>query len=101
LQPADRLPQRHERGEQVDSNADQGTPTLLGKERRRRVLGERHLLRVLREYEIHDNVHRPHRSLGQAAPLKPLPGAAVDLDGFRARLRDLISGVIHEYAQAA
>jgi transposase InsO family protein len=62
---------------------------------------QRHLLRVLREYETHHNEHRPHRSLGQAAPLKPLPGAVADLDAFRARRRDLIGGVIHEYAQVA
>jgi putative transposase len=61
----------------------------------------RHLQRVLRDYEIHHNEHRPHRSLGQAAPLKPVPGAVADLDAFRARRHDLIGGVIHEYAQAA
>ena len=37
------------------------------------IWNQRHLLRVLREYETHHNEHRPHRSLGQAAPLKPLP----------------------------
>lgn len=61
----------------------------------------RHLLRVLREYEIHHNEHHPHRALGQAAPLKPLPGTVVDLDAFRAGRRDLVGGVIHEYAQVA
>jgi hypothetical protein len=62
---------------------------------------QRHLLRVLREYETHHNEHRPHRSLVQAAPLKPLPDAVAELDAFRARRRDLIGGVIHEYAQVA
>jgi len=38
-----------------------------------------HLRRILREYEIHHNQHRPHRSLNAAAPLKPLP-EPVDLD---------------------
>jgi putative transposase len=61
----------------------------------------RYLQRVLRDYETHHNEHRPHRSLGQAAPLKPVPGAVADLDAFRARRRDLIGGVIHEYAQVA
>jgi hypothetical protein len=65
------------------------------------IWNQRHLPRVLREYETHHNEHRPHRSLGQAAPLQPLPGAAADLYAFRARRRDLIGGVIHEYAQVA
>ena len=65
------------------------------------IWNQRHLLRVLRDYETHHNEHRPHRSLGQAAPLKPLSGAVVDLDVFRTRRRDLIGGVIHEYAQVA
>jgi transposase InsO family protein len=64
------------------------------------IWNHRHLLRVLRDYEAHHNEHRPHRSLGQAAPLKPLPGAVADLHAFQARRRDLIGGVIHEYAQA-
>ena len=34
---------------------------------------QRHLLRVLREYETHHNEHRPHRSLGQAAHLRHCP----------------------------
>jgi putative transposase len=65
------------------------------------IWNQRHLLRVLREYETHHNEHRPHRSLGQAAPLKPLPDALVDLDAFRCRRRDLIGGVIHEYTHVA
>jgi len=40
-----------------------------------------HLRRILREYEIHHNQHRPHRSLDAAAPLKPLP-EPVDLDQY-------------------
>lgn len=63
------------------------------------IWNQQHLLRVLRQYETHHNGHRPHRSLDQAAPLKPLPGAVADLDAFRTRRRDLIGGVIHEYAQ--
>jgi putative transposase len=32
-----------------------------------------HLRRVLRQCETHHNLHRPHRSLHAAAPVKPLP----------------------------
>jgi putative transposase len=65
------------------------------------IWNQRHLLRVLRQYETRHNEHRPHRSLGQAAPLQPLPDAVVDLDVFSVRRSDLIGGVIHEYAQVA
>jgi putative transposase len=65
------------------------------------IWNRQHLLRMLREYETHHNEHRPHRSLGQAAPLKLLPGAAADLDAFKASRRDLVGGIIHEYAQVA
>jgi hypothetical protein len=42
--------------------------------------------KVLREYEIHHNQHRSHRSLHGAAPLKLLP-EPVDLDQYRVRRR--------------
>jgi hypothetical protein len=35
---------------------------------------------VLREYEDFYNTHRPHRTLNQAAPLRPLPDNVTDLD---------------------
>ena len=47
------------------------------------VWNQAHLRRILHEYEIHHNQHRPHRSLA-AAPLKPLP-EPVDLDRYRVR----------------
>jgi transposase InsO family protein len=56
-----------------------------------------HLRNVLTEYESFYNEHRPHRALGQAAPLKPLPDNVVDLDHFRVTRRDRIGGVLHEY----
>ena len=37
------------------------------------IIGQRHAMAVLCQYELHYNDHRPHRTLGQAAPLRPLP----------------------------
>ena len=65
------------------------------------IWNQHHLQRVLRDYENHHNEHRPHRSLDQAAPLKPLPAAVTDLDTVRVHRRDRIGGIIHEYTLAA
>ena len=40
------------------------------------IWNRRHLMIVLQEYEDFYNTHRPHRTLGQAAPLRPLPMAS-------------------------
>jgi putative transposase len=60
-----------------------------------------HLMTVLREYEDFYNTHRPHRALNQAAPLRPLPDGATDLDHFRILRRNHAGGVIHEYRLVA
>jgi putative transposase len=65
------------------------------------IWNQRHLLRVLRDYEAHHNEHRPHRSLGQAAPLKLLPAPVTDLDSFQLRRCSRVSDVINEYTLAA
>jgi transposase InsO family protein len=65
------------------------------------IWNQHHLRQVLREYETHHNTHRPHRSLGQAAPLRPRPAAVTDLDTFRVRRHDRIGGAIHEYTLLA
>jgi len=65
------------------------------------IWNQRHLLRALRDYEAHHNEHRPHRSLDQAAPLKPLPAAVTNLDSLRLRRHSRVSGVINEYTLAA
>ncbi|MGH3492027.1 MAG: integrase core domain-containing protein [Sciscionella sp.] len=65
------------------------------------IWNQQHLLRTLREYQTHHNAHRPHRSLGQAAPLKPLPAAVTDLDNPRLQRHSKVSGLIHEYTPAA
>jgi putative transposase len=65
------------------------------------IWNKRHLMIVLREYEDFYNTHRPHRTLKQAAPLRPLPDGITDLDHFRLRRRDRAAGVIHEYRLVA
>ena len=52
------------------------------------VWNQRHLMTVLREYGDFYNTHRPHRTLGQASPLRPLPDGATDVDHIRVRRRD-------------
>jgi transposase InsO family protein len=65
------------------------------------IWNERHLMTVLREYKDFYNTARPHRTLNQAAPLRPLPDAITDLDHFRVARRDRARGVIHEYRLVA
>jgi len=48
-----------------------------------------------------NNSHRPHRTLGQAAPLRPLPERITDLEQFRVGRHDRVGGVIHEYRLVA
>jgi putative transposase len=63
------------------------------------IVSERHLRRVLAEYEAHFNTHRPHRALDQASPLRELP-EPVDAD-IKVIRRDRLGGLLHEYAQVA
>ncbi|MEP7024088.1 MAG: integrase core domain-containing protein [Actinomycetota bacterium] len=65
------------------------------------VCNQRHLMTVLREYEDFSSTHRPHRTLNQAAPLRPLPDGVTDLDHFRVQRRDRAGGMIHEYRLVA
>jgi len=64
------------------------------------IVNTAHARHVLLEYEEHFNTHRPHRSLGQAAPLRTLPPAPADTGGRVVR-HDRLGGVQHEYAQVA
>lgn len=64
------------------------------------VTGRRHLLRLLAEYEVHYNSHRPHRGIELAAPETiDEPQEPVPLDEVR-RTR-VVSGLISEYRRAA
>ena len=65
------------------------------------IWNKRHLMIVLREYEDFYNTHRPHRTVKQAAPLRPLPGSVTDLDHVRVQRHDRAGGVIHEYRLVA
>jgi putative transposase len=64
------------------------------------IVGCQQLRFVLAEFVDHYNVHRPHRSLGQAPPLGPSEPAVVVSAGMVVR-RDRLGGLIHEYAQVA
>jgi putative transposase len=68
------------------------------------IFGRQQLVSVLAEYadhyNVHRNVHRPHRALGQAAPLGPAE-PSVDLPAGKVARRDRLGGLIHEYAQVA
>ena len=64
------------------------------------IINERHAATVLRQYEHHYNDHRPHRALGQAAPLRPLPQRTTT-DTHNVRRRGRLGGLIHEYQQVA
>ena len=63
-----------------------------------------HLLHALRQFEIHDNRHRPHRSPGHGAPLratpKPITNLAEIID-LQVRRRERLGGILHEYEHAA
>jgi len=64
------------------------------------ILGRRQLEVALAGYGAHYNVHRPHRSLGQAPPLGPDPPMASSGDIAVLRV-DRLGGLIHEYVQVA
>jgi putative transposase len=64
------------------------------------IINRRQLMAVLTEYVAHFNDHRPHRALNQATPLRSLPPPASPSQ-LRLRRRDLLDGLIHEYAQVA
>jgi putative transposase len=68
------------------------------------IWNERHLLHALREFGSFYNEHRPHRALGQAAPLRALPVPTVGPDRITnpdIRRRDRLGGILHEYQHAA
>jgi transposase InsO family protein len=61
------------------------------------IINQRQAAAVLREYQRHYNHHRPHRALGQAAPLRPLLPQLTrgPTNGIPRRAR--FGGLINEY----
>jgi putative transposase len=64
------------------------------------IINRRHAATVLSEYQHHLNSRRPHRALGQAAPLRPLPQSTTSKTNTVQR-RDPLGGLLHEYQQVA
>ena len=64
------------------------------------IINQRHAAAVLHEFERHYNDHRPHRTLGQAAPSRPLPRRATT-EIHKIQRHDRLGGLIHEYQQVA
>jgi transposase InsO family protein len=64
------------------------------------IINQRDASVVLRQYERHYNSHRPHRALGQAAPLRPLPHRTTT-QIHDVRRHDRLGGLLHEYQQVA
>jgi Integrase core domain len=66
------------------------------------IINERHLNQVLTEYLRHYNTTRPHRTLGQLAPLQAgAPPPQINLADHRIRYKQVLSGLTSEYRVAA
>jgi transposase InsO family protein len=67
------------------------------------ILGPGHLQKILAEYTLHYNSHRPHQSLGQRSPDDDDPGVPaplIDLAGRRIKRRPVLGGPSNEYEAA-
>jgi putative transposase len=66
------------------------------------ILGPAHLQKLLAEYTLHYNRHRPHQSLGQRSPDDDpqVPVPLIDLADRRIRRRPVLGGLINEYEAA-
>ncbi|SHN32672.1 integrase core domain-containing protein [Actinacidiphila paucisporea] len=68
------------------------------------IWNQSHLRHALREFKLFYNGHRPHRALGQAAPLRPLPhptNEPAQTRRLEVHRRDRLGGTLHEYHHAA
>lgn len=66
------------------------------------ILGPGHLQKVLAEYTLHYNGHRPHQSLEQRSPDDDpeVPAPLIDLAGRRIKRRPVFGGLINEHEAA-
>jgi putative transposase len=64
------------------------------------VLGQRHLLRLVRVYVRHYNQQRPHRGLALAVP-EAREQRSPRVDPREVSRRDVLGGLIHEYHEVA
>ncbi|MEV7197384.1 integrase core domain-containing protein [Streptomyces sp. NPDC093510] len=67
------------------------------------IWNERHLHHALHQFELHYNPHQPHQATNQTAPLRavPEPLPHTQITQLKARRRDRLGGVLHEYQHAA
>jgi transposase InsO family protein len=68
------------------------------------ILGERHLLSVLTEYQTHYNTARPHQGIAQNIPDREHDSGhltVADLDRERIHRKPVLSGPINEYTRGA
>jgi putative transposase len=63
------------------------------------ILNRRHAAVVLHEFEGHYNDHRPHPTLRQAAPLRPLPHRP-PTEIHKIQRHDRLGGVLHEISRS-
>jgi putative transposase len=64
------------------------------------IYNERHLRRVLADYEQHYNHHRPHRARNRRPPQPIWAAAPTDRDKARLRREEVLGGLINEYRPA-
>jgi transposase InsO family protein len=68
------------------------------------IWNQKHLMHALREIGPFYDGHRPHRTLSQAAPLRPLPepiSLTERIAHLEVRRRDRLGGTLHEYQRTA
>ncbi|WP_202970876.1 integrase core domain-containing protein [Saccharothrix sp. ALI-22-I] len=68
------------------------------------IWNQRQLLHALRQYERFYNTHRPHQSIANTRPLRPLPQPATDqaaVTRLDIRRRQRLGGILNEYHHAA